>query len=203
MFERFTKAARSTVIGAQQQAAALGHDTIGTEHTLLALVADTNGTVRDALRGVAGEVDEAYVRAAIVRHVGDRSGDVSSAERDAEDAAVLKSIGIDLDAVRAAIEENFGAGALRLTQPPKKRGIFERFTSGGAHRPFSARNKKVLELSLREAIRLKHNYIAPEHIMLGILREGRGLAMLILTERGVDVDTARERLTAALNTPAA
>ncbi|HWS32473.1 MAG TPA: Clp protease N-terminal domain-containing protein [Actinoplanes sp.] len=203
MFERFTKAARDTVIGAQQQAVALGHDTVGTEHTLLALVAGPDETVRAALRGAAGEVDETYVRAAIVRHVGDRSGLMSSAERDAEDAAVLKSIGIDLDAVRAAIEENFGAGSLRLTQPRKKRGFFGRFTAGYDHRPFSARNKKVLELSLREAIRLKHNFIAPEHIMLGILREGQGLAMLILTERGVDVDTARERLAAALNTPAA
>ncbi|GAA1592684.1 ATP-dependent Clp protease ATP-binding subunit ClpA [Actinoplanes couchii] len=204
MFERFTKAARDTVIGAQQQAAALGHDYIGTEHTLLALVAGTDATIRDALRGAAGEVDEEYVRAAIVRHVGDRSGTASVADRDAEDAAVLKSIGIDLDAVRAAIEENFGAGALRLPRPPaKKKGIFGRFTAGTGHRPFTARNKKVLELALREALRLKHNYIAPEHIMLGILREGQGLAMLILAERGVDFDTVRERLTESLNTPAA
>ncbi|MFC4064808.1 Clp protease N-terminal domain-containing protein [Actinoplanes subglobosus] len=206
MFERFTKAAREAVIGAQEKARLLGHDSIGTEHTLLSLVAAENGAVREALRSEAGEVDEAYVRAAIIRHVGDRSETTTIADRDAEDAAALKSIGIDLDAVRAAIEENFGAGALRLPGPaPKKKGLLGRFTPTAVtgHRPFSARNKKVLELSLREAIRLKHNFIAPEHIALGILREGQGLAMLILAERGVDVGTARERLTQSLNTPAA
>nr|WP_239166609.1 Clp protease N-terminal domain-containing protein [Actinoplanes italicus] len=138
--------------------------------------------------------------------MGDRSEASAIADRDAEDAAVLKSIGIDLDAVRAAIEENFGAGALRLPRPvPKKKGLFGRLTPAttSGHRPFSARNKKVLELSLREAIRLKHNFIAPEHIALGILREGQGLAMLILAERGADFDAARERLTQSLNTPAA
>jgi ATP-dependent Clp protease ATP-binding subunit ClpA len=205
MFERFTKAAREVVIGAQERARLLGHETIGTEHTLLSLVAGESGAVREAFRGAAGEVDETYVREAIVRHVGDRSETAEIADRDAEDAAALKSIGIDLDAVRAAIEENFGAGTLRLPRPaPKKRGLFGRLSlSAAGHRPFSARNKKVLELSLREAIRLKHNFIAPEHIALGILREGRGLAMLILAERGVDLDVARERLTQSLNTPAA
>ncbi|SDT79349.1 Clp protease N-terminal domain-containing protein [Actinoplanes derwentensis] len=204
MFERFTKAARDTVIGAQQQAATLGQHTIGTEHTLLALVAGEDPTIRAALHSAAGEVDEQFVRAAIIRHLGGDTPAQSIADRDAEDAEVLKSIGIDLEAVRAAIEENFGAGALRLPRPaPKKKGIFGRLSAGYQHRPFSARNKKVLELSLREALRLKHNYIAPEHIMLGILREGQGLAMLILTERGVDFDVARDRLTRALNTPAA
>ncbi|MFB9334166.1 Clp protease N-terminal domain-containing protein, partial [Actinoplanes octamycinicus] len=122
------------------------------------------------------------------------------AERDAEDAAALKAIGIDLDAVRAAIEENFGAGSLRLPRPaPKKRGIFGKqyFTTSG-HIPFSPRNKKVLELSLREAIRLKQKFIAPEHILLGVLREGGGLAMLILAEREVDLDRLRAELTRSL-----
>ncbi|WP_425322691.1 Clp protease N-terminal domain-containing protein [Actinoplanes ianthinogenes] len=146
-------------------------------------------------------IDRAAVREAIVRHVGDRSTEPDAvAERDAEDAAALKAIGIDLDAVRAAIEENFGAGSLRLPRPaPRKRGIFGKqyFTTSG-HIPFSARNKKVLELSLREAIRLKHKFIAPEHIMLGMLREGEGLATLILSERQVDFDRLRAGLTRSL-----
>ncbi|MEU4419749.1 Clp protease N-terminal domain-containing protein [Actinoplanes sp. NPDC024001] len=105
--------------------------------------------------------------------------------------------------MRAAIEENFGAGALRLPRPaPKKKGIFGRFSAGTSHIPFSPRNKKVLELSLREAIRLKHNFIAPEHIMLGILREGQGLAAQILAEREVDFAAVREQLTRSLNSHA-
>nr|WP_309238738.1 Clp protease N-terminal domain-containing protein [Actinoplanes aureus] len=144
------------------------------------------------------------MRDAIIRHVGDRSEAAAIADRDAEDAAALKAIGIDLDAVRAAIEENFGAGALHLPRPaPKKKGIFGRFYAGTSHIPFSPRNKKVLELSLREAIRLKHNFIAPEHIMLGILREGRGLAALILAEREVDFDAVRDQLTRSLSSHAA
>jgi ATP-dependent Clp protease ATP-binding subunit ClpA len=61
----------------------------------------------------------------------------------------------------------------------------------------------VLELSLREALRLRHNYIAPEHIMLGMLREGEGLAALILAEKEVDFDRLRADLTSSLNDKAA
>ncbi|MFC3990216.1 Clp protease N-terminal domain-containing protein [Actinoplanes siamensis] len=142
------------------------------------------------------------MRAAVVGHAGDLGGEAAAAaDRDAEDAAALKAIGIDLDAVRAAIEENFGAGALHLPRPArKKRGIFGRLYASGGHIPFSGRNKKVLELSLREALRLKHKFIAPEHIMLGVLREGQGLAMRILADRGTDLDRLRAELTRSLQT---
>jgi ATP-dependent Clp protease ATP-binding subunit ClpA len=69
--------------------------------------------------------------------------------------------------------------------------------------PFSPRAKKVLELSLREALRLNHKFIAPEHLMLGILREGQGLAARILADRSVDFDQLREDLTRELNATAA
>jgi ATP-dependent Clp protease ATP-binding subunit ClpA len=207
MFERFTKGARATVVIAQDQARELGHSPIGTEHLLLALTVDelagepgTGGSATAAVLRAAG-ADRQRVRAAIIRHTGDR-GDLASAtaERDAEDAAALKAIGIDLDAVRAAIEENFGAGSLQLPNPArKKRGIFGRFSAASGHIPFSPRAKKVLELSLREALRLKHNYIAREHILLGILREGQGLAMLVLTELEVDPAKLRAALTESLS----
>nr|WP_285904630.1 Clp protease N-terminal domain-containing protein [Actinoplanes hotanensis] len=113
-------------------------------------------------------------------------------DADAEDAAALKAIGIDLAAVREAIEANFGEGSLRLPRPAeKKRGLFGKIHAGSGHIPFTKRNKKVLELSLREAIRLRQKFIAPEHIMLGLLREGQGLAMLIMADRGIDVDRVR------------
>ncbi|MEU4558079.1 Clp protease N-terminal domain-containing protein [Actinoplanes sp. NPDC023936] len=233
MFERFTKGARSAVIGAQQEARELGHTVIGTEHVLLALTTDAGPAEATPSRadprqaGPGGDrggdrgderspsavavllrdagADRQRVRAAIVAHVGDRSAEATAlADRDAEDAAALKAIGIDLNAVRAAIEENFGAGSLHLPQPaPKKKGIFGRFYAGSGHIPFSPRAKKVLELSLREALRLKHNYIAREHIMLGILREGEGLAALILAELEVDTTRLRADLTDALSARAA
>jgi ATP-dependent Clp protease ATP-binding subunit ClpA len=196
MFERFTQSARAVVTGAQAQARELGHPVIGTEHVLLALLTVDSGAAA-ALREAG--IDRQTVRAAVVQHVGDLGDETAGADRDAEDAAALKAIGIDLDAVRAAIEENFGAGALHLPRPaPKKRGIFGKFYATSGHIPFSGRNKKVLELSLREALRLKHKFIAPEHIMLGVIREGQGLAMQILAEREVDFDQLRAGLTRSL-----
>jgi ATP-dependent Clp protease ATP-binding subunit ClpA len=202
MFERFTADARAAVVAAQQEARELGHTPIGTEHVLIALIADP-GTPVARLLAAAG-LDAAIVRAEVQRHVGRPTPDLSFADADDEDKAALRSIGIDLDAVRAAIEENFGAGSLRLPkQAPKKKGLFGRFYAGNGHLPFSPRAKKVLELSLREAINLRHNYIAPEHLMLGLLREGQGLAAQILAEKQIDFDRLRADLRHSLNEKAA
>jgi len=207
MFERFTHAAREVVVSAQHQARDLHQSPIGTQHLLLALLADPDSAAGKAL--AAYEIDQRFVRAEILRRVpADAAPDTATIfDRDAEDREALKAIGIDLEQVRRAIEENFGPGALHLPRKqPKRRGLFGRFGASGeprGHIPFSPRNKKVLELSLREAIRLKHNYIAPEHIMLGLLREGDGLAMRILAGRRVDVGRLRESLTESLNDKAA
>ncbi|GIF13164.1 Clp protease N-terminal domain-containing protein [Actinoplanes teichomyceticus] len=199
MFERFTQGARAVVTGAQDQARTLGHPVIDTEHLLLALLTVDSGAA--AVLRDAG-IDRQAVRAAVVRQVGDLGDEAAAAaDRDAEDAAALRAIGIDLAAVRAAIEENFGAGALHLPRPARKRrGILGRFHATTGRIPFSGRNKKVLELSLREALRLKHRFIAPEHILLGMLREGQGLAMRILTDRGVDFTRMRDELARSLET---
>lgn len=206
MFERFTRAAREAVVRAQEEARELRQSPIGTEHVLLALLDDGTGAVASAPALQAKGVDAGYVRAEIIRRVGRGPAPHSepAADADAEDAAALKAIGIDLDAVRRAIEENFGPGALRLPREtaPKRRGLLRRLT-GSTHTPFSARAKKVLELSLREAIRLKHNVIAPEHILLGVLREGQGLGAQILAEAGVDFAQLREDVTRALKDQAA
>jgi len=204
MFERFTHAAREAVVRAQAEARELHQSPIGTEHVLLALLIETPVAAMPAL--TAKGVDAGYVRAEIIRRVGRGTAPHSdpAADTDAEDAAALKAIGIDLDAVRRAIEENFGPGALRLPREtaPKRRGLLSRL-AGNAHTPFSARAKKVLELSLREAIRLKHNFIAPEHILLGVLREGEGLAAQILAEANVDFTQLREDATRSLKDQAA
>src|SRR4051812_11716827 len=107
MFERFTTAAREVVVGAQQEARELGHPVIGTEHVLITLVADQDAPVARLLH--AYELDAPAVRDEIGRLVGTYQPDLSFTEADAEDAAALKAIGIDLAAVRAAIEESFGA----------------------------------------------------------------------------------------------
>jgi ATP-dependent Clp protease ATP-binding subunit ClpA len=200
MFERFTADARAVVVTAQEEARRLGHKYIGTEHVLAALLSDADGPVARALAGDG--VDAAFVRGDIARRVGPHPPDLTGppADRDREDAEALKAIGIDLDQVRRAIEATFGAGALHLTREgaSRKKGLFGRFSGGGGHIPFTNRNKKVLELSLREALRLDQKFIAPEHIMLGLLREGEGLAAQILHEKGVDFARLRADMTTAL-----
>src|ERR1022692_4577305 len=87
-------------------------------------------------------------------------------------------LGIELDTVREHVEEIVGHGA----QEPS------------GHIPFTARAKKVLELSLREALQLDHNYIGTEHILLGLIREGEGAAAQIMTDVAGDLDRVRERV---------
>lgn len=175
MFERFTKAAREIVINAQEQARNLGHGRIGTEHLLLALLAAHDRGPSQVL----GELGLAYeqARSRIRGYVG--SDDL--------DADALGVLGIDLGAVREKVEEVFGPGALDRPAGTRK--------PIGSHIPFSPRAKKALELSLREAIRLKHNYISEGHILLGVLREGEGLAMKVIAETGITPDAIRSRLT--------
>ncbi|PRY27626.1 Clp protease N-terminal domain-containing protein [Pseudosporangium ferrugineum] len=201
MFERFTHAAREVVVRAKTEALDLGQAPVGTEHTLLALLADPTIAAAPALKGL----DARTVRAEIIRRVGTGTADPAAlADPDDADREALKAIGIDLDAVRRAIEENFGPGSLHLPRPAarKRKGLMRRL-SGSNHTPLSPRNKKVLELSLREALRLKHNFIAPEHILLGLLREGNGLAAQILSANGVDFTALRDDATRSLKSAAA
>jgi ATP-dependent Clp protease ATP-binding subunit ClpA len=194
MFERFTTQAREVVVGARRRAGELGHDHIGTEHLLLGLLDADSGVTADLLR-------DAGVDADAVRAETDRIITESAAPGlGAEDAAALEAIGIDLDAVRAKVEESFGPGALTPTPPMSRSWVFGKRGAepGGAPR-FTPRSKKVLELSLREAIRLHHNYIGSEHILLGLLRDGDGLAAKVMVDAGVDFDDLRARTIASLN----
>jgi ATP-dependent Clp protease ATP-binding subunit ClpA len=204
MFERFTHASRDAVTGAQTEARELQHPKIGTEHLLLALLADPAGPVATLLADDG--VDHDRVRTELTRRVGQGTTIVPEplADTDEADAAALRAIGIDIAAVRRAIEENFGPDALRLppaVEEPRRQGLFRRRTPrtpGRGHIPFSDRAKKTLELSLREALRLKHSFIAPEHILLGIVRENGGLGARILVDAGVDLGELRTRAEDAL-----
>jgi ATP-dependent Clp protease ATP-binding subunit ClpA len=193
MFERFTQAAREAVVGAQVEARALDHGHIGTEHLLLALLTDPAGPAA-RLTGLTHDAVAATVRHRV------RGTTEPIPDTDEADAAALRAIGIDLAAVRQAIEENFGPGALQLPPPAAPKKSWWRRTT--RHVPFTARAKKVLELSLREAIRLRQNFIAPEHILLGILRDNDGLAARLLAEAKVEPAALRTALEAELR-PAA
>jgi ATP-dependent Clp protease ATP-binding subunit ClpA len=189
MFERFTKAARGVVIRAQVEAHELHHPHIGTEHLLLALLSDESGTAYTVLHGAG--IDAPRVRSEITRLVAAPPKLLSP-----EDAEALRTIGIDPDEVLARIEESFGPGALDPPPPAPRRGLLRRRRSTGTR--FTPRAKKVLELSLREAIRLDHHHIGTEHLLLGLIREGNGLAARILTDAGVSLADLRRATLDAL-----
>jgi ATP-dependent Clp protease ATP-binding subunit ClpC len=93
-------------------------------------------------------------------------------------AKALESLGISLEAVRSQVEEIIGQGG----------------TAPSGHIPFTPRAKKVLELSLREALQLGHNYIGTEHILLGLIREGEGVAAQVLVKLGADLSRVRQQV---------
>ena len=138
MFERFTDRARRVVVLAQEEARALNHNYIGTEHILLGLIREGEGVA----------------------------------------AKALESMGISREAVRSEVEDIIGKGS----QPPS------------GYIPFTPRAKKVLELSLREALQLGHKYIGTEHILLGLIREGEGVAAQVLVKLGADLPRVRQQV---------
>ncbi len=93
-------------------------------------------------------------------------------------AKALETLGISLEGVRSQVEEIIGQGQ----QAPS------------GHIPFTPRAKKVLELSLREALQLGHNYIGTEHILLGLIREGEGVAAQVLVKLGADLNRVRQQV---------
>jgi hypothetical protein len=93
-------------------------------------------------------------------------------------AKALESLGISLEAVREKVEETIGPAGSAPTGSP----------------PFTPRAKKVLELSLREALQLGHNYIGTEHMLLGLVREGEGVAAQVLISLGADLARVRQQV---------
>ena len=164
MFERFTDSARKCVTAAQEEARQLGHGYIGTEHLLIALAGDTQDLGGHILRQL--DVTPEGLRGDVLRIVG----------RGGPDPDALASIGIDLDAVRARVEETFGPGAL---DPPSRCGD----TSGSL--PFAPESKKTLELALRYAVQLGDNFIGSEHLLLALTRVSDGGAARLLHGRGI------------------
>jgi ATP-dependent Clp protease ATP-binding subunit ClpA len=206
MFERFTRQARATVVGAQEEARALGHGWIGTEHLLIAVLRRPDEPGAATLVRLGADAEAA--RAAVERAAG-RGGDGVGEE----DAEALRALGIDLEEVRRRAEDAFGPGALdRAPRPPdERRGVrgtwavlpFRRRGTGRdrrdrGHIPFTPRARKALELSLRESLALKHRHIGCEHLVLGLLRCDDRLTGDLFARLGLEPETVRARVVADL-----
>lgn len=138
MFERFTERARKVVYLAQQEAARLGHNVVGTEHLLLGLVAEGEGVA----------------------------------------AKALESLEINLDRIRGEVEKIIGSGE----------------TNPFGEIPFTPRAKRVLELAVDEGRQMGHNYVGTEHILLGLIKEGEGVAAQVLKNLGADLEKVRKEV---------
>lgn len=177
MFERFSKSARATVIGAQEEARRWNADAVGTEHVLHALL----------------DAEDPLVEAVLDRFGVDRDAlryDLDQVERTPGpplDADALSTLGIDLDAVRRQVEDAFGPGALDRTRAGRGR-------RARTHLGFDRTSKKALELSLREALHLKHRHIGPEHLLLAMLHRETGPAHALLTTHGLHLPETRQAI---------
>jgi ATP-dependent Clp protease ATP-binding subunit ClpA len=213
MFERFTDRARRVVVLAQEEARMLNHNYIGTEHILLGLIHEGEGVAAKAMEslGISLEAVRQQVEEIIGQGQQAPSGHIPFTPRakkvlelslrealqlghnyigtehillglihEGEGVAAksLESLGISLEGVRSQVEEIIGQGQ----QAPS------------GHIPFTPRAKKVLELSLREALQLGHNYIGTEHILLGLIREGEGVAAQVLVKLGAELTRVRQQV---------
>lgn len=169
-FERFTDEAREVVVLAQEIARTRHAGRIGPEHLLLGVLR-CPGTLGEEILSAAG-VDARTVTEELDRVDG-------APDRDAD---ALATLGIDLDAVRNAVEAGFGPGAL---DRPRR----ERWRAGNI--PFERSSKKALELALREAIRLGDRFIGTEHVLLGLLHPDTA-ASQVLDRCGVTLYGTRQ-----------
>ena len=142
-FEKFSERARRVLSLAQEEAQRFNHNYIGTEHVLLGLVIDNEGTA----------------------------------------AKVLGGLGIELNKIRSAVEFIIGKGD----------------TAASGEIGLTPRAKKVIELAVDEARRLNHHYIGTEHLLIGLMREGEGVAAGVLESLGVTLDKVRGETNSVLN----
>ena len=182
MFERFTDRARRAVVHAREEARRLGHRQVGTGHLLLGLVSEGDGLAARVL--LARGVDAERLRDVVVRLEAAPRG-----RSDPEDVEALAAIGIDLHAVTSAVEEAFGEGALSRARRGRRR----------RSSPFGPTAKHALTRSLKEALRLGHNYIGTEHILIAIAGQGEGTGHRALLELAAPVETLRDDVLAELD----
>jgi ATP-dependent Clp protease ATP-binding subunit ClpA len=181
VFERFTADARRIVVLGMELAHDLKHDYLGTEHLLLALARTGPNIATRSM--IASGFDPVRARHDLERLVGPGADGLTES-----DAAALRTIGVDLDEVRRRTEAAFGRGALE-----RRRLWHGRRRSRVCGLPFMPNAKKALELALREAIALGHRWIGPEHMLLGLLREG-SMAAELLVAQGIELGNLRDEV---------
>ena len=178
MFERFTDRAKAVVHGAQLEAQVRGAANVRSEHLLAALLSGPDDLAQAVL--LRSGVD----LLALLRTVRALPDPASPGARPADDAQALSALGIDLAQVRRQVEDVFGPGALERTRAARS----------GGRRGFTRWDRsatKVIELSLREALHLRHRSIGTEHVLLGLLHPGTGAGQEVLAGAGVRLDAAR------------
>ncbi|MFL6078109.1 MAG: Clp protease N-terminal domain-containing protein [Mycobacteriales bacterium] len=184
MLEHFTPEAREAVYGAREEAKRLHHPTVESAHLLLALL-DTGTGVAHAVLREAG-LDHETARAEVRRLAG-----TPEKILDEGDAEALRSVGIDLAAVQAMLEEHFGSDALDPDPPERQRRALGRRQQATTRGRFTPAARKVLALAVREARHLGAQQIGTEHLLLGLIRDGRGAAATVLTSTGASLDELR------------
>jgi len=167
-FQRFHSDTRRAVVRAQEEARKLHAERVGSDHLLLGLLDQSDGVARRILARHGLTYLSAY----------------ELVKRNGLDAQALEAIGIDLALVRDKLEAAFGPGVL---DGPGPRGRVA----------FSPGAKKALELSLREAIRLKHDHIDDSHLLLALIRED-GRAADVLRSAHIDPIALRDEVLAAI-----
>jgi ATP-dependent Clp protease ATP-binding subunit ClpA len=185
MFERFGRTARVAVVLAQEEARELSADEIRPEHVLVGVLQSAGRGLSAVLSGYGLTADAVRARLAASESSGDESFD--------DDADALRSIGIDLRAVRDSVSRTFGADA--FDNALRKSGRRRRRRG---HIPFTRSAKKTLELALREALVHKDNAIGCEHVLLGILRGGDTFTLGLITEH-VSVSQLRDTVVELLD----
>jgi ATP-dependent Clp protease ATP-binding subunit ClpA len=176
MFERFTHEARDAVVAAQDVARHLGAPRISPAHVLVGAARVPGSVAGRALASLGIAVD-------------DVAATVATSPADGLDADALASVGIDLEAVRDQAERTFGAGAFDAAARP--------VGAPRGHIPFDPQAKKLLELALREAVRLRQNRIDSGHLLLAALRLEGSDANRVLTVVGVEAGAVRGAVVAA------
>ena len=169
MFEYFTDRARQAVVASQDEALALGHDFIGTEHLLLGLAGTIDSTAGEVLRDHGVEVERA--RTETVRLL-TAAGVVATGGRPATDA--LATLGIDVAEIQKRADENFGPGAFTYPRPA--------YTPGA---------QDVLRQTVQEAQSRGREHMGTEHMLLGLLAGGEGAALDVLAALEVETTALR------------